>query len=200
MPITSDHGPRSLRAAMIAPAAKAITCTGSITRRRRNEKRRCRIASGTALAIRRKTIPDIAAAILVTVPMSKKRPSRGAVASARRPKTTPLTRVADQRRVGRLLEAVAPLDDGGDEPGLGDQQGEAEQRRRGGEDAELVRRQQPREDDVGRQVERLGERRSPAPESPAPRTTTPSSPGLRFRLVAGAAGALGRSSSGTARF
>ena len=93
-PMTSAHGPRSAVAAMTAATPKPITVAGSITRRRRNEKRRCSNASGTEPRVRSRIVPEEAAASAVTVELSKNAPTSGAVASARRLKRTPATNVA----------------------------------------------------------------------------------------------------------
>ena len=107
----------SLEAAITAAIPKAMTCAGSITSLRRNEKRRCRRASGTEPAVRRNTVPAEAAASAVTVLLSKKAPTRGAVASARRLKTIPETivanaavEVASSRRSRRWITADAMPD------------------------------------------------------------------------------------------
>ena len=81
---------------MIAAVPKARTSTGSTATRRRNEKRRCRIALGTTGSTLTNISAAEAIASSVTWSLSKIAPSRGAVAIpspvASRPPTTIATK------------------------------------------------------------------------------------------------------------
>ena len=95
----------------------AITCAGSITSRRRNEKRRCSRASGTEPTVRRKIVPAEAAASAVTVLLSKKARPGARWRAASRLKTMPEAMVAkaaveaaSSRRSRRWITAEARPD------------------------------------------------------------------------------------------
>ena len=157
-PTTSAQAPRPLAAATIATAPKTTTWTGSMIIRRLKEKLRWRIADGTEVSVCRRTTPDITAAISPVVESSKKAPISGESASAARLRPRPATTRPDRPGAHRLLDPVLAVDQGRGDPRLADQPHEPEQDRRGGVDPELLRGEQPGEDQVDDEVEPLGER------------------------------------------
>ena len=153
--------------ATIDATPNATSATGSTTSRRRNEKRRCRIAFGTVRADCRKRTPALAAATAATVSLSKKAPISGA--GRRRPRQADAgADRRDRRRRGGLVEAVLAVDQGREHARSGEHEPEPDEDRTGRVLAELLRGDQAGEDDVGDQRDHATEQEPAAREADAP--------------------------------
>ena len=188
-PTTRAQAPRPFAAATIATVPKTTTWTGSMIIRRLNEKLRWRIADGTEVSVCRRTTPDITAAISPVFESSKKDADQRRESERGQAEPDPRDQRPDRPGAHRLLDPVLAMDQRRGDPRFADQPHEAEQDRRGGVDPELLRGQQPGEDQVDHEIEPLGERVASGRHAGAPDDCARQPPG---GLVAAAARMLRR--------